>query len=696
MGKIRFKIEDALGYFYSENIEQGGLSVSHTKNKPEMFTMLKKINGKLIFRGQNYLRLESIRQSENKWMPIKCSIQEFKNGFWVTIESGYLSLINGNWDVDNCKVEVSFEKDEFEKFIDKTEPVNIFPFVQERVTVNTTPYNENQEDDIAYTIEEYNAELLNPQQQGYAQTYWREEKSHGSPIYTWSMGYRVFVGCSNEQETKSYFFKYKRYVAMIPIANPIPSGWIDLNQNDGTNKKIARVPGTTGPVETQYWQDECNYNTAKVWEIVDNVAEQNHQTPNINISNGLKLSSILQVLCSPFGVVPKSDFFFINSQDEINRQINYVTGENSTTSGIVLFQKTDVKKHNATEDAKIFNISLKELLKWLYSMFNIRYGIVGSQLVIEHVSFFESTTIRDLTAEPFKSQIAGHRKFSYNVDELPYKESFKWMEQRPENYGMNDFSGLPILYNILNQRPSENEISYAVDKITTDLEYILELGENSDLISDDGFVLVSTNVDENGVHHIIRKPAILSLTKRVNNVMGWAHLHNDFWRHDRYFKKGKMNNSLTNFINSKNIIKGEKINIIECNIEDFNTNDFFKTLLGKGKVLSAKYDFFQKNMELELTYDDDDTQIVPTTQIPTANRDIATFGIFGISEKDSIVHVDWGSGVLTQSVTSYNGAVYMWYASFDPDVITRPRTIYIKAKVDGKEFSPIVEFYLQY
>lgn len=336
------------------------------------------------------------------------------------------------------------------------------------------------------------------------------------------------------------------------------------------------------------------------------------------IDNGMKLSDVLtkaiKYICPSLTV--RSDFFQINPL--VSTQINYVTGEQSQVNNLILFQKSDVKRPNADNNANIQMIEVERLVENLCNIFNLRWDIIGNIFMLEHVSYYTSRYINDITIEKYKRHLFQSKRYSYNKDKLPKVERFKMMEQF-----YPDFAGNPILYNngCEDRSSSKTEKTYEADFITTDFFYTISnpLPDNhpdyAGRVTDQGFFLAACDANL----QLLRDGGI---TATPNNVLGWPSLHRKYWMHDRPQKRGIMNGQPTVFLTEKPTKQGKRITIPLCCSDDIVMSGFFKSPLGTGLIKSAEFSLTKETLELDLVYQAD--EFITYDAPPQVRDDVAT------------------------------------------------------------------------
>jgi hypothetical protein len=352
--------------------------------------------------------------------------------------------------------------------------------------------------------------------------------------------------------------------------------------------------------------------------------------------------------------------------------VNYVTGQTSTTSGVLVFQKSDVKRPNAPNRATKMEISGKDFIEQLTEIFNLEYKAEAGIFRIEHTSLFQKPTGINATTGENRKYTQRFRKYSYDSDKLPGKEVYTFMEN-----GYPDFVGFPITYNsdCVSREAKTQKIEHAVADITTDIETIMRNPDpDSKVISDDGIVLISAMRPAAGGQWLVNSLPGIFDSARLNNPFGWALLHRDYHKHKRPFRNGIMNQQETRFLSVVPTKKGETISVPMCCDLKFDPYATVTTDLGTGVVDKATYDFKSKMIDLELKYVADDGLI---TNAPPVAKSFSAFtfintaayipfiGAFTDADGDTVTPV-LNPNILpthgTATLVTYNGQPnYLYY-----------------------------------
>lgn len=329
--------------------------------------------------------------------------------------------------------------------------------------------------------------------------------------------------------------------------------------------------------------------------------------------------------CFP-GLTVKSEFFQINPSTVTG--INYVTGEQTQVDKIIIFQKSDVKRPWASEQATIGTYTPDELWGWLLAEFKVKIAIFGNVLRVEHIisPYFRKPATIDLTTPPYNAMLRGTRTYSYDTSDLKAKETFEFMESRKQTTFLpsDDFAGEPILYygSCVNREAGQNITDRSLSRITNDVLYILVSSGGSEskvvdndtsnkyrvqddnsevVISDDGFTFVASKI-VGGVRYGISDVPILSNKTLINNVMGWALLHDKYYRDEANAPTGSMNGTDVVFNTTKYAQKQIKLPFTLCCVQDFDPYEQIVSELGTGIVKTAQWTPGTQVMQVELLF----------------------------------------------------------------------------------------------
>jgi hypothetical protein len=616
--KYRYVVTNRLGVLQVQPLGESNFTIDWTRETGGKLDYKNELPSKIIFTGTAYLNLLKLERSIYRCDYVNITVERWCGSTWVPWFTGRMSNNDGTWDLDRCQVEIKLDDIKEEQCFDdnKTTELNLLQNIGVRRTVMLNPTNITIEK-VTYSSSGSGSDtdpacMNNSQWAG-----------SGTPD---SQGWVVY----NQHFTKSYTgggvydcntsTSWAREVTTVACGAGSPGPeWILVEDTcPGGNQKYARPARLYNCIFTipQYGSgfEETDWNCSIIGDSATNVA----------IDNGVPLTDVINLFVNTFcaGKTFVSNFLQINP--DVATSINYVTGQTSKTRFITLFQKSDVKRPSVTGNATKALINWEKLFDALINMFNLRWRVVGNIIRMEHVSFFTKTQGFDLTQQKWAAYMIGKNKYTYQNEDIPAREEFKFMEA-----GYGDFQGTPITYSggCVSQSSRDAIKAYSVDKVTTDVELCLSNPQpDSKVVSDDGFVFVAADFDGSN-YFIISEPSILGGSS-LNNSLAWAQLHRDYHKWDRPLSVGVMNYQTTVFFSTKPTKKGEKITIPLCCGDVFNPDNLVKTVLGLGTVDKATYSFKDETLELELLYPADqgltqNAAPIATNDTAVTNQDVA-------------------------------------------------------------------------
>lgn len=322
-------------------------------------------------------------------------------------------------------------------------------------------------------------------------------------------------------EIKTYWWR-----EVITVSSDIElTGWDILSENDNGTTTYWRCPIYSGNTVVSFFRNGRYWSKVVEYTITETL--QN---------------------CTDKTIVVRSNFLGLNSEGASPSNIAYEAS--SKYHDVFIFQISDVVHHDyafsagSTGVTKQFELTLEEVLKINKSLWNLTYQITETdtevEFRIEHYSYFsQSSEVIDMREE------FGSNTFSSNLS-LPERLKFEM-----QNSQGNDFVGTDIVF------PSsctDGEKNYRLQKISTDLAYLLTRIENSegeyeanpDIKLTDNFVLIATDKIGETNYTAIDVGAITTSPK-YNGRMSFANLHESFWLHNASAFTGQLNNKQTDF-----------------------------------------------------------------------------------------------------------------------------------------------------
>lgn len=327
------------------------------------------------------------------------------------------------------------------------------------------------------------------------------------------------------------------------------------------------------PTPDDYWTlltDNCP--TDSTWWRCPG---ENVNSTNSRMDQGRLFIDIMETLFAPCGLTVVSDFFDINADATAPSNDAY-TFAALYLQAMTIHQKSDVKRPYNSDPAtsKQWDIKPEEMLNDLRILFNVYWKIDGTDIRIEHVSYFQESGGLDCTADAQKLDT------QREVDDNVTVERFFYVDEDASDY----FLGSPITYDC-----GTEEKEHRCQLFSTDVTYIQHT--NSEGFADDGFVLCSTEIDAS-VHYLIRDNRPLSFTE----------LHENLHYHYRYWKKGTLNGNSVTFTTYRPTRKQPEFKHILCCGDTLEPEKPVTTGIGAGYIDTATYRISDDSLRLNIKH----------------------------------------------------------------------------------------------
>jgi len=276
-------------------------------------------------------------------------------------------------------------------------------------------------------------------------------------------------------------------------------------------------------------------------------------------------------LSNTCGLTVRSHFFGLNATHDAPPDNIAYTFATDNLQDLQLHQKSDIKRPYATDPAQSFTwkMTWRKLLEDLRIMLNVYWKIDGTDLILEHISYFEATLGTDYS----NTNIA----LEYGKQEggAPNVERFFWVDVAATF--TEPHLGYPISYGDCGEGKITRNLSY----FSNDVSYIATVS-NPEEITDAGFCLIATEVVD-GDRVIIDN----------NNPLGWVALHENLHKHNRYFATGNMNDTPdTAFLSTIKTRKLTPFTALVCCGDEFDPSQNITTLAGVGQIQKATVNYF--------------------------------------------------------------------------------------------------------
>jgi len=323
---------------------------------------------------------------------------------------------------------------------------------------------------------------------------------------------------------------------------------------------------------------------------------------------------------------------------------NYLTGGDNVYNLLTIAQKSDIKRPTSSNPATIAMLSYNELMDIL-KMMNLYWKYDGATLTIEHISWFDNAAGMDIRTQKIAQK---SNKYSYSKDKMPKYEKFSHMEAGNINF----LPGTIYYDSMCVNQDSKSNISEYSNRVTTDVEYIIECMLSDDTtsnISDEGFVILANHAAGGGSYDVYVGTAFENNDVKFNNYLSWSYLFRMFFMHDRVLMDGYMNTELMDFISVRKT-KKQKVNAIVCRDNAFDPEEYFTTELGE-TYFGGQKGFVENcslkpsgEAELSLEYGEDENTLItvpaPIKVIHVVTSDGLTVKVY-LSEKNPYTTIFW-------------------------------------------------------
>lgn len=536
-----------------------------------------KLATKLKFRKADYTYFRDIYDA-GECNEVTLLIENFCGGEWVTWHEGIIPIYNGDYNASRC--EVTFEV----KPNDVYECANKAFDVKENWLDYATPA-------IIKTLTG-TIETITCQQSGVA--------SPGPPLSgpggTFVMWF--YKGCWGSGYTNSQ--DPDAVLAFRPITHLqhyYLGGTFDV-ETTWARETVVSVgqPQGDGWVELfvgGVWVRPVNVGTPRIWTPhTGDLAflEQQFEAQITNsapVSNGRALSDVLiaataALECDFDAVV--SNFFNINP-DATNPSNDVYTYAAANFANVFFFQKSDIVRASASNDATRFTFSMKEFLEEMkiLQVFHSITNVAGVKtLRIEHYTYWNGANGINLVTLGGGKYIVGKDDFKTDA-EVPNFESFAYQESYRPKFLTKRITYPPACATTQGDERTARQLN-------TDFGGLVE---NPDA-GLEGFFLMAT-LDIGGGEYLMN-----TLGGDANGAFAWENLLPALWADGR-FHAGATANVPGYVVNSVRKTREQvPITIKFCCDDTFEPSELVNTQLGWGEVKSAEEDTEHATLKLSL------------------------------------------------------------------------------------------------
>lgn len=271
-----------------------------------------------------------------------------------------------------------------------------------------------------------------------------------------------------------------------------------------------------------------------------------------------------------YGFTVRSEMLGIN-----NVEIPALTPYDHKTDyfGLVVFQKTDITKHDAANNAFRGEITLKEILEFLESK-KMPWWMDGSVLRIEHVSY--ASQVNGVNTQIDRNR--GLESYEYDQDTDLLEIKYVWHDANGKV-----FDGSPVTYNCNGSKSEEVKAG----RFSTN---IVSMVNNPDSFDKDGFAIIATKVSSSpNYDREVLFGAAEGSDYVMNYPMSFTAIADRFYRHNAISNTGTINGDDVTF---ETVIPRRNLNPLSLPMADYfgyNAEHRVSTWLGWATVVSTTY-----------------------------------------------------------------------------------------------------------
>ena len=527
-----------------------------------------KLANKLKFRKEDYTYFRTIYDA-GECNEVTLLIENYCGGAWVTWHEGVIPIYNGDYNASRCTVEFEIKPNDVYECANKAFDVreNWLDYAT-ATDIKTNLVGATIETIICDSAETFAAIDLDLH---FSETCWggtvtSNQDPRTDNAYRPISHYQFFqAGIPWTLIAKTTYAREK----IISASPPLGIGWINIS-------------GTT-------WVRPVNI-SFPVITYSDNSAGITWETQILNsapISNGRKLSDVLIAVttalnCDFDSIV--SNFFNINpdATNPTNDAYDYAT---ANFEDVFFFQKSDIVRAIASNDATRFTFSMKEFLNEL-KILNVFWSITNvagvKTLRIEHWTYWNGANGTNLVTLDGGKYIVGKDDFKTDA-EVPNFESFAYQESyRPK------FTTKRITYPAACATTQGDERT--ASQLSTDFGGLIE-NQDAGL---EGFFLMAT-VDIGGGEYLIN-----TLGGEANGAFAWENVLPALWADGRFHLDATANVPGYVVNSVRKAREQVPITIQFCCDDTFEPSELVNTQLGWGEVKSAEENTETATLKLSL------------------------------------------------------------------------------------------------
>lgn len=545
----------------------------------------------------DFTRLYNIDRSDFRCNKIFFKVERKCGEVWNDFWEGYLALVDGDFDVDKCRLDIPVRADDkytciFENWEKEVNILEAEPIEGDSFTVVTT---------VAHTDFSRVYDVPVP-------------KVFDPNFAVIDLSFVFDVGWTRVGMENQHLWSL--------IDNKVH--WVDTGFNSYTfeitsiwqsyQKTTEIVDGQPLPAGGGYELIDPEHEIdGEIYGLWQKPAELPQTMPD----HGRFFNEVVQMLLDECNLQLQSYFFGTGGVGDKPNNGAYDFAE-SNMHNLRIYQITDIKKSTASQSATIGELSLRDLLEDL-SELNIFWDIdENGNFILEHVSYFinKKSRMLNLLKPEVKKFIRGKHRYSYFTELLPRLEEFKWPYEGEREFSYPAiFAEInPLIISYLNpieksysklafdagvieyprQCSNEDEnVQHDFSNFTTNLADVMEFPDN---YPNRMFVIVAANSNNEIITYQTHpgeetNPVIRTSRLRVNAPLTLVELIHNLMRHRRPHSRGNLVDLdiVLEMISVLPTRKQDELSAPICceDIDIFDPQDLVKSQLGWGEVEEA-------------------------------------------------------------------------------------------------------------
>lgn len=491
---------------------------------------IRKLTGDLRFTGPDFTYLNAIRTGPDACEDVDLEVRYRNATFWT----GTLPIRSGTW--DTCSATLT---------PDSATPVDCVQRAWEtKLNILTLP----KAPAVGFTAAgAYLSGALECSVTYNARGQW-DGRTWPTDCLPDALGWSIVETEQYEEENLStgdysltVYAKYRRELFDGPT--PPGGGWQQIAPGQWTRSLITvRSQQIVGGG----YDEQLNLNT---YIIRDLYKIYGYDEAIQSADNAVRLDTILQAFADTCSLTVVSDLLGINPVGDHPANVAY--DARLSYANVVVFQITDLLNADASDNATIGEVTLKELLEALEHTLQLHWTATGTTLRLEHISYYEQDG-PDWTTRP---EVEGQDRTTYNRENIPRRVRFRWSDDNgdPKRVRHRDFDGLDTIYPAACADGETEEIP--VGRFAAN---VVNMFENPESYDKNGFALVATDVID-GVYSFNREDAIIESGALLNGAFARSVLNDRFFRHHQHTATAEMNGEQTTFLTVRPQRKGERL-----------------------------------------------------------------------------------------------------------------------------------------